>query len=103
MEFEVETAPWLRVNVTGPAVLVSSQPARPPFVSGLGDVCDLPTLRYQAYHLYLPEKDFLVDTYFAHLRSMLTVKRIQQSGRKVNLFVYCLRLRMSEVLAKRPF
>lgn len=90
MEFEVETAPWLRVNVTGPAVLVSSQPARPPFVSGMGDVCDLPTLRYQAYHLYLPEKDFLVDTYFAHLRSMLTVKRIQQSGRKVNLFVYLL-------------
>lgn len=85
MEFEVETAPWLRVNVTGPAVVVSSQPARPPRVSGLGDVCDMPAVRYQAYHLYLPEKDFLVDTYFASIRSMLTVKRIQQNGRKVCL------------------
>uniref|UniRef100_A0A1B6KBX2 TM7S3/TM198-like domain-containing protein n=1 Tax=Graphocephala atropunctata TaxID=36148 RepID=A0A1B6KBX2_9HEMI len=83
LEFEVETAPWLRVNVTGPMVSVSSQPSRGPSTWGVMGPCDLPSLRYQSYHLYLPEKDFQVDTYFDYLRRMITVKRILQNGRLV--------------------
>lgn len=85
MEFEVETAPWLVVNVTGPMVVVSSQPARPPRVAGLGDVCDMPSLHYQAYHRYLPEQDFTQAVYFDYVRSMISVTRVEQNGKKVRL------------------
>ncbi|KAG8301285.1 Transmembrane 7 super member 3 [Homalodisca vitripennis] len=84
MEFEeFETAPWLRVNVSGAMVSVSSQPAQGPITWGAMDTCNLPTLRYQSYHLFLPEKDFQVNTYFDYIRRMITVKRILQNGRLV--------------------
>lgn len=83
MEFAVETAPWLQLNVTGGMVTVNSQPARGSTSWGRRGSCNLPFLHYQGYHLYLPEQDFCRETYFNFVHKMLTVNRIKQNGRKV--------------------
>lgn len=80
MEFSVETSPWLQVDVPGPYVTVSSQPAKDPS----GPCGSLAYLQYQGYHLYLPEHNFAEETYFEFISKMLTVERIEQNGRKVS-------------------
>lgn len=77
MEFSVETAPYLQVKHTAAVVTVEFQPAAP------YGTCNLPILSYEVYHMYMPEKDYSIETYFDSLKKMMTADRIKENGRKV--------------------
>lgn len=83
MEYSVETAPYLHVKYTAAMVTVDFQPAAIPMGWIYGITCTLPTIYYEVYHMYMPEKDHSIETYFDSIKKMMTVDRIRENGRKV--------------------
>ena len=83
MEFSVEVAPYLILDFTDSMVLVNSQPASAPVPRDKSPNCESQIVEYEMYHLYTEERDFSEKTYFDTLLKMMTVKDIEENGRKV--------------------
>nr|XP_018918084.1 PREDICTED: transmembrane 7 superfamily member 3-like isoform X1 [Bemisia tabaci] len=80
MVFNVEVAPYLQLNYTDSMIEVASQPAMSSIKS---NDCNRNSLVYEIYHLYQPERDFTAASYFAFLKTMMTVDSIRANGRRV--------------------
>ncbi len=81
MEFEVETAPFLKVSFSDAMVEVTAQPAVVP-----GKQCALDMVTHDVYRMYMPGKDFTAETYFSAIQSMLTPYDIVNNGSLVRIF-----------------
>lgn len=67
MEFEVETAPYLKVRHSDAMIEVNAQPSLGP-----GSSCTRDVVIHDFYRMYMPEKDFSEQIYFSAIQSMLT-------------------------------
>ncbi|KAK3922525.1 Transmembrane 7 superfamily member 3 [Frankliniella fusca] len=75
MEFEVETAPYLKVSYSDAMVEVTAQPSVLP-----GRACALDMVSHDVYRMYMDEKDFSAEAYFAAIQSMLSPNDILNNG-----------------------
>ncbi|KAK0183280.1 hypothetical protein PV327_001335 [Microctonus hyperodae] len=80
MEFEVEIAPFQKLNQTDAIVRVDAQPASEPKINDKQNSCDKNLIEYQSYRLYIPRGDFTNETYFSLIIKMLTVDGIIDNG-----------------------
>lgn len=85
MEFEVETAPYLKVWYTDAVIEVNAQPAQMP-----GSSCTKDAVTHDMYRMYMSERDFTQESFFDAIRAMLTPHDILTNGSLVSFPVsYC--------------
>ncbi|XP_015115944.1 transmembrane 7 superfamily member 3 isoform X2 [Diachasma alloeum] len=83
MEFSIETSPFLRTSVGNSMIMVDAQPASSIGPNGNQLPCEKNFVTYETYRLYIPERDFTSETYFATMSRMLTVDNIIKFGKRV--------------------
>lgn len=74
MEFDIEIAPYQKLQTKNEMIIVDIQPALA--ANGHPISCNK-TLEHKMHRLYLPKQDFTLETYFEAITSMLTVQDIQ--------------------------
>lgn len=79
MEFEVETAPYLKVRYTDSVIEVNAQPAQ-----NIGSSCTKDSVSHDMYRMYMSERDFTEDSYFAAIQAMLTPHDVLTNGSLVS-------------------
>jgi len=86
LEFEMETAPWLRVSYNQNVVTVEHELAStPPGCVGVSR-CDNEFLDYEIFQYYLNQRDFSQNSFFDAIRQFRTVEGAHQSGREIRNF-----------------
>lgn len=75
MEFEIETAPYLKVRYNEAMVEVKAQPGQYP-----GASCTRDIVTHDVYRMYMPARDFTEETYFSAIQAMLTYEDILTNG-----------------------
>ena len=84
LEFEMETAPWLRVSYNQNVVTVEHELAStPPGCVGVSR-CDNEFLDYEIFQYYLNQRDFSQNSFFDAIRQFRTVEGAHQSGREAS-------------------
>ncbi|XP_034244504.1 transmembrane 7 superfamily member 3-like isoform X2 [Thrips palmi] len=66
MEFEVETAPYLKVGYNNAMIQVDFQPAQYP-----GASCTSEAVTHDVYHMFMYEREFSEEAYFLAIQDML--------------------------------
>jgi len=86
LEFEMETAPWLRVTYNQNVVAVEHELASiPPGCIGVPR-CKNELLDYEIFQYYLNQRDFSQNSFFDAIRQFRTVEGAHQSGREIRSF-----------------
>lgn len=91
MEFDVETAPWLRVSYDDDRVTVEHElAAAPPFDDGRPPTCETATqvLHYEVFHSYLDQQDWTLESFFQAIRRLRTPRDAQMNGREVGPLLF---------------
>jgi len=85
LEFEMETAPWLRVTYNQNVVAVEHELASiPPGCIGVPR-CKNELLDYEIFQYYLNQRDFSQNSFFDAIRQFRTVEGAHQSGREASV------------------
>lgn len=82
MEFEVETAPYLKVSYNTAMVQVDFQPAQI-----LGASCTNEVVTHDVYHMFMYEREFSEESYFLAIQDMLVPNSAIANGYLVSFLV----------------
>ncbi|KAI8440922.1 hypothetical protein MSG28_009220 [Choristoneura fumiferana] len=79
MEMPVPTAPFLKTEISPNKDYITVDGAAPR--DDLSISCDIPRNKdMEFYRIYLPERDFSIDTYFGGIKAMMNFDSIKEIG-----------------------
>lgn len=84
MEFDIEIAPYQKLNIGNGIIIVDTQPSSAPATNNSHPyLCEKSLVQHKMYRLYLPRQDFTPETYFDAIASMLLARDIVQTADEV--------------------
>lgn len=83
MEFDIEVAPYQKLNIGNGIIIVDTQPSSAPATNNSPYLCEKSLVQHKMYRLYLPRQDFTPETYFDAIASMLLARDIVQNADEV--------------------